>query len=163
MEMRQVLGEVERVFLWAGITLAAAMLVTVCLQVFSRYVLQSPLPWTEEVGRYLFVWASFLGSAVLVGRNEHFSIDLIVRLLPPRGRRALRIGATLLVTGFALLMVVYGLGVSRRLLTASSPVLQVSLGVVYGIIPISGLYMLLHGLVRLGRLVHGSDPAGNAP
>ena len=160
--MQRVLDWVERIFLWAGVVLLAAMFLVVCLQVFTRYVLLSPLSWTEETGRYLFAWASFLGSAVLVGRSEHFSIDLIVRLLPPRTRRGLRIGVTLLVIGFALLMVIYGLSVSRRLLTASSPVLQVSLGVVYGIIPISGLYMFLHGLVRLGRLVSGSDATEKA-
>jgi len=143
-----------------GILLLAAMFVVVCLQIFSRFVIQSPIPWTEEVGRYLFVWASFLGAAVLVGRGEHFSIDFIAQALPPRGRRVLRLGVTILVVGFALVMVIYGYRVSRRLLSASSPILQLSLGIVYGIIPVSGLYMLLHGLMGLTCLIRGEEPEG---
>jgi TRAP-type C4-dicarboxylate transport system permease small subunit len=143
----------ERIFIWVGILLLAAMIVAVWLQVFSRYVLHLSLPWTEEAGRYLFVWESFIGAAVLVGRDEHFSIDLVVRQMPCGARRALRVGVTCVVIVFALLMVTYGLSVSRRLISASSPVLQVSLGAVYGIIPISGLYMLLHGVLKLMRLL----------
>ena len=143
----------ERIFIWVGILLFAAMIVAVWLQVFSRYVLQSPLPWTEEAGRYLFVWESFIGAAVLVGRDEHFSIDLVVRQMPWGARRALQAGVTCVVIVFALLMVTYGLSVSRRLISASSPVLQVSLGVVYGIIPVSGFYMLLRGVMKLTRLL----------
>ena len=35
----------------------AGYLTTVVLQVFVRYVLEYALPWTEEVGVYLFVWS----------------------------------------------------------------------------------------------------------
>lgn len=141
--MKRILGLLEVVFITAGIALAAAMFVCVFLQVFTRYVLLSPLSWTEEVARYVFVWASFLGAAVLVGRGEHFSIDLIVRALRPKWQSILAIAVGALVMTFAMLMTVYGLRVSLRLLTATSPVLELSLGLVYSIIPISGVYMLL--------------------
>ena len=157
----RMLDGIERVFVWIGIALFVGMFVIVCLQVFSRYILQLPISWTEEIGRYLFVWTSFLGSAVLVGRDEHFSIDFIARVLPARLERILRVVVTVLVIGFALLMVAYGFRLSRRLLTASSPILQLSLGAVYSIVPISGLYMLLFGLARLARLATQEDTKGN--
>lgn len=151
--MKRLLHLTERAFLGAGIILFAAMLVVVWLQIFSRYIVKSPLPWTEEAGRFLFVWTSLIGAAVLVGRDEHFQIDLLVCKMPPTVRQVLRVGVMLLVTAFALLMVVYGFRISRRLLTASSPVLQMSLGVIYAAIPVSGLYMLLHGLLKLMPLL----------
>ena len=151
MAVRRVLRAAERVYTWVGITLLVAMFLVVCLQIFSRYVMQAPLPWTEEAGRFLFLWTSFLGSAVLVGRSEHFSIDFVERALPPPGRRILQVGVALLVTGFAVLMVYYGSRVSRRMLSSPSAILEVSLGAVYGVIPLSGLYMFLHGLMKLSR------------
>ena len=36
---------------------------TVFLQVLTRFVIQIPLAWTEEVSRYFFIWMVFLGSA----------------------------------------------------------------------------------------------------
>jgi len=38
--------------------------ITVFLQVLTRFVIQIPLAWTEEVSRYFFIWMVFLGSAV---------------------------------------------------------------------------------------------------
>ena len=52
------------------------------LQVFFRYVLEEPLPWSEELARYLFVWAALLAAAVTVGRNDKFTISILAERLP---------------------------------------------------------------------------------
>jgi TRAP-type C4-dicarboxylate transport system permease small subunit len=88
--------------------LTATFFVCVLLQVFVRYVLEQPLPWTDEVARYCFVWASFLAAAVIVGRGEHFNIDFMLEALPHRARGLLRLLGTALCIGFALILVVYG-------------------------------------------------------
>jgi TRAP-type C4-dicarboxylate transport system permease small subunit len=33
--------------------------------------------WTEELSRFVFVWASFLGSAYFVYKKEHIVVDLV--------------------------------------------------------------------------------------
>lgn len=38
----------------------AAMAVIMGVQVFFRYVLGASLSWSEELTRYLFIWAGFL-------------------------------------------------------------------------------------------------------
>ena len=55
---------------------SAGFFVCVLVQVFYRYVLEAPLPWTEELARYLFVWAAMLAAAVSVGRNDQFNIPM---------------------------------------------------------------------------------------
>lgn len=147
--MRRFLAVLERMFLGSAIVLMIGMFVAVCLQVFTRYVMHTPLPWTEEVARYLFVWTSFLGAAVLVRRDDHFSIDLLVRQFSDPYRRAARVGVLLLTLAFSLVMILYGIRVSIRLWGASSPVLQMSLGAVYSVIPIAGAYMLFSSLTSL--------------
>ena len=57
------------------------------VQIVVRYALEFPLPWTEEVSRYAFVWASFLAAAPIVGRNEHFMIDMLVESLSGNAKR----------------------------------------------------------------------------
>lgn len=37
-----------------------AMTLIMGIQVFSRYVLQTSLSWSEELTRYLFIWSGFL-------------------------------------------------------------------------------------------------------
>lgn len=61
--------------------LFAVMLSTALLQVFTRYVIESPLAWTEEVTRLTLIVYVFLGasSAVASGRHPKFS-DLVDKL-----------------------------------------------------------------------------------
>ena len=39
----------------------SAMIVIISVQVFRRYVLQSSLDWSEELARYFFIWAVYIG------------------------------------------------------------------------------------------------------
>lgn len=70
----------------AGLCLAGTVLLTF-VQVILRYVFNAPLTWSEEAGRYLFVWSVFLGTAVAYGRNEHLRVTTLVELLPDRARK----------------------------------------------------------------------------
>jgi len=147
------LAWIDKCVLTVGNVFLAGFLALVVLQVFARYVLQYPLPWTEELGVYLFVWASFMAASVVVGLNDHFSISFLAECLTPQWRRALDIFVTLLCILFALIMIVKGSAWSWRMLPTSSSVLQVSQGAVYVVLPLSGVYMLVHLAARLRRLL----------
>ena len=150
--MQRLLAWVDKCLLTVGNLFLAGFLALVVLQVFARYVLQYPLPWTEELGVYLFVWASFMAASVVVGMNDHFSISFFAEWLSPQWRRLLDILVTLLCILFALIVIVKGTGWSWRMLPTSSSVLQVSQGAVYLILPMSGVYMFVHLAARLCRL-----------
>ena len=47
------------------------LLFTLLLQVFTRYVLNDPLSWTEEVARYLYVYIVFLGASAAISDRTH--------------------------------------------------------------------------------------------
>ena len=52
-----------------AIALFTAMFGCVIAQVFFRYFLGSPLTWSDELGRYLLVWCSFLGWIIAARRR----------------------------------------------------------------------------------------------
>lgn len=64
------------------IFLAAAMTITVILQVLFRYILKNPLIWTEELARYLMIWMAFLGASSVLKRWEHVFVDYFLCKLP---------------------------------------------------------------------------------
>lgn len=150
--MRRLLSWTDGFLLGVAVVFAAGLLGCVALQVFFRYVLQAPLPWSEELARYLFVWSSLLAAAVVVGKHDHFSIPFAVELLPARLRWPVEVLGTLLCIAFALIMVVKGTNWSWRMRSGSSPVLQIPQGAVYAVIPLTGLYMIVHLVVRLATL-----------
>ena len=85
---------VKRFFLRFEENLAAlclgGLLVTLFLQVFTRFITRDPLSWTEEAARYLYVYVVFLGSSAAVTERTHVAIDFLVLKLsaggPARGR-----------------------------------------------------------------------------
>ena len=161
--MRTLLRISDACFLAVAATFSAAFFVCVLIQVFYRYVLEAPLPWTEELARYLFVWAAMLAAAVSVGRNDQFSIPLLADALPGRWRHGLEYVVVVLALGFALVMVWYGWAMAARLMIAVSPVLPVSQGLVYLVIPIAGGYMAIHLAWRLAALATGRIAAKDGP
>ena len=69
----------------ASVVVISLVMVTVTLaQVIFRYVIAAPLPWSEELARYCFVWIVFLGGAIGLSRGIHLGVDLFVNMLPPR-------------------------------------------------------------------------------
>jgi TRAP-type C4-dicarboxylate transport system permease small subunit len=149
----------DRIFLGIAGLLSAGFLVSISLQVLFRYVLELPLPWTEELSRYMFVWAALIAAAVSVGRNDQFVIPILYDHLPAAVQRALDILIQLLAFAFAAIMVWYGFQMADRLMMAGSPVLPIPQGTVYLVIPIAGLYMAVHILGRLAARIVGGDPA----
>ena len=53
-----------------GVCFVLIMFVSVLLQIFYRYVLQSPLTSTEDAARYSFIWIVLLGAAFAVRKKR---------------------------------------------------------------------------------------------
>ena len=65
-------------FLLGTLALAFGMLIAVVfMQVFARNVLSVPLIWTLDVAQLLFAWCIFLGAAVALRWNAHYSLELL--------------------------------------------------------------------------------------
>ncbi len=67
----------------------SGMFLCVLVQVIFRYFFDSPLTWSDELARYLFVWCAFLGWVIAARRRSHLAITSVQAKLPPRGRALL--------------------------------------------------------------------------
>lgn len=47
------------------------------LQVFFRFVLDTPLTWSDELGRFLFIWMVFIGAAIVSFDDKHLTVEVI--------------------------------------------------------------------------------------
>jgi len=140
---------VDRVVDAVAVAAFSGMFACVLGQVFFRYFLDSPLVWSDELARYLFVWASFLGWIIAARRRSHLTIDMLTMKLPPRGGAALRAFGALCGIAFAGLLVWYGWRIAARNLDVDTTTLFFSQGVVYAIVPIAALAVGLYSLADL--------------
>lgn len=161
--MRRLLALTDAMIMGVVVLLWTVFFVCVVAQVFVRYVLQLPLPWTDEVARYSFIWSSFLSASVILGRGQHFSIDVIVARLPPRLIRLIALIGTGFCLAFTLMLAQKSAVWAWRLSYARSSVLELPLGVVYAVLPFSAAYMSIHLAGRLiglfGRHASGRRPS----
>lgn len=142
--MSRVLSLLESLTVAVSIALICAMVVTTGAQVVSRYLLTTPLMWTEETGRHLMIWMVFLSASVIYRRGQHISIDLLGSRMSPRGQAALGLALTLIVGFFFYLMVHYGWELVSRTMSQKSSALRYPMGYAYAALPTSGLLMLLY-------------------
>src|SRR5262249_13106397 len=142
--------------LWRGLEVLAGLLigaitVLVAVQVFARYVLNNTPPWSEELCRYLFVWASFLGACVAMRRAAHLGVGGLVVRLPSGVRAMVEHAVTALVAVFAGLLVWQGAALVPAMASQRSPSMGISLQYVFVAIPLTALLMLAIQLRALAR------------
>lgn len=71
--------------------LLAAMAVIMGIQVFYRYALSMSLTWSEELTRYLFIWAGFLSVSYCTKKCISIKIEQFVALFPKRGKALFKV------------------------------------------------------------------------
>ncbi len=71
--------------------LLVAMSTILFAQVIYRYLLELPLPWSEEAARFCLVWFAMLAASVAGQQGVHFSIRWCLKWLPARKREMVRI------------------------------------------------------------------------
>ena len=127
----------------ACVVLFVAILLVMVLQVAFRYVLNAPLTWTEELARYLYIWACWLGAPVALRRGNHIAIAFVSDRVP---RGVGRIIA--LVTQAAALVFLTQLTIQGSILMVKSHsveaiTLPIPWSAIYVAAPISAVLMIL--------------------
>lgn len=59
------------------VVLMVVEVVVVFAQVVTRYVFHSPLAWSEELARYMFIWLVWIGAAYATKLRKNIIIDVV--------------------------------------------------------------------------------------
>ena len=71
---------------WITVLVMGILVVDVVWQVITRFALNNPSNWTEELATYLMIWVGLLGAAVALRRRAHLGIDFFTLKLDERKR-----------------------------------------------------------------------------
>jgi len=96
------------------VLLLILLVLDVWLGVLVRYVL--PLGWTftEELARYLMIWAALLAVSSGISHREHIGMVVVVDQFPPLVRKWLAVAFDLVAFGFFAVLFFYGIGFVDR-------------------------------------------------
>jgi TRAP-type C4-dicarboxylate transport system permease small subunit len=132
--------------------LMAAMVVVISAQVWYRFILNDPLSWSEELGRYMFVWISFIGAAVGIRFRVHLGIDLLEKMVPAQTYRYLAVFVNLIIQVFLALVVYQGFDILNVVKFQTSASMGISMTYPYAAVPVGALLMLINSL-RLSWII----------
>lgn len=138
------------------VALLAILVIDVLWQVVSRYILSSPSSFTDELAGFLLIWVGLFGSAYVAGKNEHLAIDLLVQRSGPARRRFLEIFISACIVLFSLFVLVIGgtwLMYTRFALEVKSAALEIPLGYVYIVLPVSGLLIIFFTIDNVSQFL----------
>lgn len=92
----------EEIFL---VILMVIAVIIVSMQVVTRYVLEIPLPWSEELARYIFLWLTWVGASYATKERKHVCIDVVYERLPQGAKKICNIISTIVWIAFLCVMV----------------------------------------------------------
>jgi TRAP-type C4-dicarboxylate transport system permease small subunit len=144
----------RKVLYGVSVTAMLVMLAIIFMQVITRYIFGFTFEWSEELARFLFVWATFLGGALIMGEDGHLAVELLPRMLDgkPLGK-LLRVFINLCGYVFILLLIVQGWAMTEKMTFQEAPGLGIPMSWVYVIMPVSGFLMLLYHIKDSIRIV----------
>lgn len=133
----------DRLVGWILAACLGAMTCIVFVSVIFRYVLNSPLAWSEELASLLFAWLTFVGAYVATRSRSHASIDTLVIFLPDGIRRGL---TRLVDLGVLVLLAIFAWQGFRLTVTTwdlEFPAMEISRGYLYVSLPVASCLMAL--------------------
>ncbi len=101
-----------------GLLLLSTCLIA-CVQVFFRYVLNSSLPWPEELARFAFVWLVFAGMAIGARRGTHLRINLTDQLFSESWKRRGTLFSQAIMSAVCIMLIIHGLDLAGRASTVT--------------------------------------------
>jgi TRAP-type C4-dicarboxylate transport system permease small subunit len=136
------------------------MVVSICWQVFGRYVLNHAPGWTEETARFLMAWITMLGSAMVIRRDGHVAVTFVADALPPAPRAVIAWVRDALILIMSGALVWYGWQFARIGARRESAALEISMFWPHLAIPVGGALIALLLALRRAGLAAGE---GDAP
>lgn len=116
------------------------------LQIFSRYILNHSFPWTEEIGRYSFVYLTFIGAAICIRNEMNINLDLLTKRLPKSAGAILEMAVEVSIILFLFLLIYQGSVICQKTAKQVSAALRLPMVIFYLSIPLGAMFMLINML-----------------
>lgn len=134
----------EKIIRFIMILSSAVLAIVTFLQVIMRFFFKMPVAWGQDIIRLSFVYLVFLGAAYCLKTNDHLNIDIIFSSIPIKFSKILQIIINIILLGFFVFLLIYGIKFSRTGITQKAPYTAIPMIYYYVSIPISALFLILY-------------------
>lgn len=118
-------------------------------QVFFRFVLDSPLVWSDELSRFLLLWMVFLGASVVSYRGAHLGVDFLYDYISEKLTVILKAVSIIVSLIFLIVLVISSLELLRVAGYTSSPALDIPMSYWRGSVVAGSILMILALIINV--------------
>lgn len=141
----------------AGVSFLA-MVVLTCWQVFTRYILQNPSPWSEELVSYLFGWMALIGASLVTGERGHMNIPVVVEKMGEKAQKFFLILAEVIAFLFSVIILVYGgMKITSLAMGQLTSSLGVPIGIFYIVMPLCGVLNMIYTVLNIADICRNKE------
>ena len=149
---------INKILRFIVIIMLSVMSVVVFAQVLFRIVHLS-IPWSEELSKYLLIWSTFLGAAICIRKGSLVGLEFLKNSMSEEKQKILQTILNLIVCAMLLFLINVGFWAVRRVWFQITPVLKLSMGLIYAAIPIGSVFMLINQILVTIYLWKGEENA----
>lgn len=149
---------INKILRFSVIIMLSVMSVVVFAQVLFRIVHLS-IPWSEELSKYLLIWSTFLGAAICIRKGSLVGLEFLKNSMSEEKQKILQTILNLIVCAMLLFLINVGFWAVRRVWFQITPVLKLSMGLMYAAIPIGSVFMLINQILVTIYLWKGEENA----
>jgi len=145
---------------WLCAGILAVLVLDVGIGIFGRYVIELPVTWTEELARYLMIWAALLAVSCGVARREHVAVTALLERLPKQLQRYLGTAIDALGFAFFAFLCYFGIDMAKQGATQYATIFEMTMWMPFAAVPVaSALACLQLALTGVRDFLLGPPPA----
>jgi TRAP-type C4-dicarboxylate transport system permease small subunit len=136
------------------IIMTIGIVLFVTLGVFFRFVINFPAPWTQEMARYMFIYLTFIGSALAVREKTHITIDILVDVFPKLLKTIILLFVQVGIIFFLIILSIGSWYMVKESGDVSSATLRwVKMSHIYFSVFAGSILMIFYSLVRSAEII----------
>lgn len=150
----------DKVNQFVGYFLALLLLIMTILitwQVFARFVVGSPLTFSEEIARFIMIWLTMLGSAYALRKGTLISLDVLLEFGGKTVATILKYIIPIISILFALILIIYGFQLAGMVSYQTAPSTRISMMWPMLALPVSGIVIVLNSISLIIDQIVGKE------
>jgi len=148
----RVFHAISRILQLLTILSFSGLIIVVMIQIIGRY---TPLSfvWTEELSRFLFIFAISFGAPIAMERREYVRVDILINLIPERIRKIYDAFVYLILGVFSGTMIYYAYQFVLLGRNQSSATLMVKMSYIYASMVMTFVLIAIFSLVNIYQIL----------
>ena len=132
-----------------GLLILAVLIV--CAEVVSRYIINRPLTWVEQISGYILVYIVFLNAAWVLKKDRHVKLDILLLQLNHKTQTWFNMVTSFLAAMVCVIITWFGVELTWDYFRRGVPsveMLRFPMYVIWGVIPAGGFFLVIQFLRR---------------